>query len=129
MKLLLLVLAILLSSFISVQPRVAPADTVFRNGNVYTANDKTPQTQAIAVKADRIVFVGTNANAQQMSHNPRSVRFQCATSSNPGKDQTRTAASLAVAAYLPSLETARARPSWPLGTVASGAASPGCRLC
>ncbi|HEY3582205.1 MAG TPA: amidohydrolase family protein, partial [Pyrinomonadaceae bacterium] len=65
MKLLLIVLSILLLSLVSVQPRVAPADIVFKNGNVYTANDKAPQAEAIAVKGDRIVFAGTNAAAQK----------------------------------------------------------------
>ena len=41
------------------------ADLVFKNGNVYTANEKSPQAEAIAVKADRIVFVGSNAEAQK----------------------------------------------------------------
>lgn len=65
MKLLLIVFTILLLSLVSVQPRVAPADIVFKNGNVYTANDKAPQAEAIAVKGDRIVFAGTNAAAQK----------------------------------------------------------------
>jgi predicted amidohydrolase YtcJ len=55
----------LLVSFMPLQPRVAPADIVFKNGNIYTANDKAPHAEAIAVKADRIVFVGTNAAAQK----------------------------------------------------------------
>src|SRR6185369_6161895 len=41
------------------------ADIVFKNGNVYTANDKAPRAQALAVKADRIIFVGSNAAAQK----------------------------------------------------------------
>ena len=65
MKLLLLALSLLLLSFVPLQPRVAPADIVFKNGNVYTANDKAPQAQAIAVKGDRIVFAGTNEAAQK----------------------------------------------------------------
>lgn len=66
MKLLLIVLSILLLSVTPLtQPRVAPADIVFKNGNVYTANDKAPQAQAIAVKADRILFVGTNDAARK----------------------------------------------------------------
>lgn len=65
MKLLFIVLAILLLAVAPFRPRVAPADIVFKNGNVYTANDKAPQAEAIAVKADRIVFVGTNAAAQK----------------------------------------------------------------
>jgi len=65
MKLLLSVFTILFLSLVPLQQRVAPADIVFKNGNIYTANDKSPQAQAIAVKGDHIVFVGTNAAAQK----------------------------------------------------------------
>jgi predicted amidohydrolase YtcJ len=41
------------------------AETIFINGNIYTVNDKQPFAQAIAVKGDRIIFVGTNAEAEQ----------------------------------------------------------------
>jgi predicted amidohydrolase YtcJ len=65
MKLLFVVLGLLLLGLVpAIQPRVTPADIVFKNGNVYTANDGSPKAQAIAVKADRIVYVGTNAGAQ-----------------------------------------------------------------
>ena len=47
------------------QSAQSAADIVFKNGNVYTANDKSPKAQAIAVKEDKIVFVGTNAAAQK----------------------------------------------------------------
>jgi predicted amidohydrolase YtcJ len=77
MKLLLIILTISLLTFIPLQSRVAPADIVFKNGNVYTANDKAPQAQAIAVKADRIVFVGTNANVRRfVGTNTRVVDLQ-----------------------------------------------------
>jgi predicted amidohydrolase YtcJ len=76
MKLLLIVLTISLLTFIPLQSRVT-ADIVFKNGNVYTANDKAPQAQAIAIKADRIVFVGTNAAAQRfVGSNTRVVDLQ-----------------------------------------------------
>ena len=39
------------------------ADTVFVNGNIYTVNKKQPHAEAIALKADRIVFVGPNTEA------------------------------------------------------------------
>ena len=42
----------------------SPADLVFINGNIYTANDKQPRAEAVAVKGDRIVFVGSNAAAK-----------------------------------------------------------------
>ena len=46
-------------------PPTEPADIVFVNGNVYTVNEKQPRAEAIAVKGDRIVFVGSNANAKR----------------------------------------------------------------
>ena len=65
MKALLIVVSVLLVSFMPHQSTVTPADIVFKNGNVYTATNKMPQAEAIAVKADRIVFVGSNADAQK----------------------------------------------------------------
>ncbi|PYI78755.1 MAG: amidohydrolase [Verrucomicrobia bacterium] len=41
------------------------ADIVLINGNIYTVNDKQPDAEAIAVKRDRIVFVGANRDAQK----------------------------------------------------------------
>ena len=35
------------------------------NGNVHTLNDRQPHAEAIAVKQDRIAFVGSNADAQK----------------------------------------------------------------
>src|SRR5213082_885092 len=40
-------------------------ETSFINGNIYTVDDKQPFAQAIAVKGDRIIFVGANADAEQ----------------------------------------------------------------
>ncbi|HSE17486.1 MAG TPA: amidohydrolase [Pyrinomonadaceae bacterium] len=66
MKLLVILLSVLLLSLtLPPQRAESPADIVFKNGNVYTASDKSPRAQAIAVKADKIVFVGTNAAAQK----------------------------------------------------------------
>src|SRR5689334_25176273 len=41
------------------------ADIIFMNGNVYTVNEKQPRAEAVAVSRDRIVFVGSNAEAQK----------------------------------------------------------------
>jgi predicted amidohydrolase YtcJ len=66
MKLLLITVSVLLLSLMPAPQRAqSTADIVFKNGNVYTANDNAPAAQAIAVKADRIVFVGTNAAAEK----------------------------------------------------------------
>jgi predicted amidohydrolase YtcJ len=64
MRSLFAVLSILLFSFAPANPKVAPADLVFINGNVYTVNAKQPHAEAIAIRADRIVFVGSNAAAR-----------------------------------------------------------------
>ncbi len=45
----------------------APADTLFINGNIYTANEKQPRAEAIAVTGDRITFVGSNDEARKLS--------------------------------------------------------------
>ena len=44
---------------------IAPADLVLKNGNIYTVNDRQPRAEAVAVKGDRIVFVGSNREAQK----------------------------------------------------------------
>ena len=64
MKVILLVASLLLLTLVIPAPQSA-ADVVFKNGNVYTANDKSAKAQAIAVKGDKIVFVGTNDAAQK----------------------------------------------------------------
>jgi predicted amidohydrolase YtcJ len=40
------------------------ADLVFKNGNIYTVNDRNPRAEAIAVKAGRVIFVGSNKDAK-----------------------------------------------------------------
>jgi predicted amidohydrolase YtcJ len=40
-----------------------PADTVFKNGYVYTVNPRARVAQAVAVKAGKIVYVGSNRDA------------------------------------------------------------------
>src|SRR5256885_5781720 len=42
-----------------------PAQTVFVNGNIYTMNERQPRAEAIAVKGDRIIFVGSNADVKK----------------------------------------------------------------
>lgn len=64
MRLTLIVVIALLLSMVPVQQSTG-ADIVFQNGNVYTVDTKQPRAQAIAVSKDRIVFVGSNADAQK----------------------------------------------------------------
>src|SRR6266852_5924473 len=48
-------------------------DLIFVNGNVYTVNDKQPHAQAIAVKQDRIVFVGSNEASKKLKRDKTRV--------------------------------------------------------
>lgn len=45
-------------------PKLRPADTVYRNGFVYTVDVKKPVAQALAVRAGKIVFVGSDRRAR-----------------------------------------------------------------
>ena len=66
MKLLSCALVLLFVFGFSVSPtNPEPADLVFINGNIYTVNEKQPHAEAVAVKGDRIVFVGSNAAAKK----------------------------------------------------------------
>ncbi len=53
--------------------KVPPADLVLKNGNVYTVNDRQPHAEAVAVKSDRIIFVGSNDEAQKYVGNKTRV--------------------------------------------------------
>jgi predicted amidohydrolase YtcJ len=48
---------------VSAQAVTEPADVMFKNGRIYTANERQPKVEAVAVKAGRIVFVGSNRHA------------------------------------------------------------------
>src|SRR5436853_6968169 len=39
------------------------ADIVFKNGNIYTVDEKQPHAEAVAIKQGKIIFVGSNADA------------------------------------------------------------------
>jgi predicted amidohydrolase YtcJ len=41
------------------------ADVIFLNGNIYTVNEHQPKAEALAVKGDRIIFVGSNSDARK----------------------------------------------------------------
>jgi predicted amidohydrolase YtcJ len=60
-----LVTLLFLANSAVVDGRLDPADTVFINGNIYTVSERQPRAEAIAVKGDRIVFVGANADLQK----------------------------------------------------------------
>jgi predicted amidohydrolase YtcJ len=45
--------------------RADDVDLLLTNGNVYTSTEKQPKAEAVAVKANRIVFVGSNEDAKK----------------------------------------------------------------
>jgi predicted amidohydrolase YtcJ len=45
----------------------ALADTIFTNGNVYTVDDATPHAEAIGIKGERILFVGSTDEVKKYS--------------------------------------------------------------
>ncbi|MEO5717389.1 MAG: amidohydrolase [Chthoniobacterales bacterium] len=47
--------------------RAETADTIFLNGNVYTANEAAPTARAIAIKGERILFAGGNEEATKFA--------------------------------------------------------------
>src|SRR2546428_9754518 len=80
MKVLSILLTVLMFSFVPATSPVDPADLVFVNGNVYTVDEKRPHAEAIAVKGDRIVYVGSNSDAKQFQDtNTRVVDLHGAT--------------------------------------------------
>ncbi len=61
---LLLLILLLILPRLSAEPS---ADTVLLNGNVYTVSDAQPHAEAIAIKASRIAFVGSNEEAKKFA--------------------------------------------------------------
>jgi len=55
----------LVGLFIEGMARAEDADLLLTNGNVYTVTEKQPKVEAIAVKTNRIVFVGSNEDAKK----------------------------------------------------------------
>ena len=53
----------LLTALAACQPRpaVEPATLIVHNARIYTVDDTQPDAEAVAVRGDRIVLVGTNA--------------------------------------------------------------------
>lgn len=64
MKTLLAALSLLFFGLMPAAPPPLPG-IVFINGNIYTANEKQPRAEAIAIRGNRIVFVGSNAGAKR----------------------------------------------------------------
>ncbi|HKQ99438.1 MAG TPA: amidohydrolase [Pyrinomonadaceae bacterium] len=57
--------AALLLSLAPAGVAVESADLVFKNGIVYTVNERQPRAEAVAIKGNRIIFVGSNADVRK----------------------------------------------------------------
>src|SRR2546421_12011069 len=55
----------LLGPILQLRAAEEQVDLILFNGNIYTVNEKTPHAEAVAVKKDRIVFVGSNEEAKR----------------------------------------------------------------
>ena len=64
----------LLLAFLTLQQTPAPADLVVTNARIYTSDVNRPVAQALAVRAGRITFVGSNRGALALA-GPRTERF------------------------------------------------------
>src|SRR5215831_4009223 len=80
MKVISILLGVLIIALTWSSPPADTANLIFINGNVYTGNEKQPQAQAIVVKADRIIFVGSNSDVKKFQDaNTRVVDLHGAT--------------------------------------------------
>jgi predicted amidohydrolase YtcJ len=61
----LLIVALLCCFVPASAAKTETADVIFLNGNVYTVNERQPLAQAVAVKGERIIFVGSDADAKK----------------------------------------------------------------
>ena len=64
----MLVLALPLAVF-----AVEPADLVLRHGNIYTGNPATPHAEAVAVREGRVLWVGSDADAESYAKGAKRV--------------------------------------------------------
>lgn len=61
----IIVLLFCLINIYNLSAQTHTATYVFKNGKVYTLNKSIPWTEAVAVKDNKIIFVGTNADAEK----------------------------------------------------------------
>ncbi|HEX8773580.1 MAG TPA: amidohydrolase [Pyrinomonadaceae bacterium] len=60
-----MLLIVMMLGLVSGWAGVEVADLVFVNGNIYTVSERQPRAEAIAVKGDRIIFVGSNRDVKR----------------------------------------------------------------
>jgi predicted amidohydrolase YtcJ len=60
-----LVLSFLALGMVATDSGQPAADLVLKNGIIYTVNERQPRAEALAIRGDRLVFVGSNADAKR----------------------------------------------------------------
>ena len=60
-----LILSLLLLGLVPSASSQQPADLVLKNGRIYTVNERQPRAEAVAIRGDRIVFAGSNADVKK----------------------------------------------------------------
>jgi predicted amidohydrolase YtcJ len=73
MRIIALILMIAALSLAPVHSQTQAADIVFKNGIVHTVNERQPRAEAIAIKGNKIIFVGSNRAAKAYEGNATRV--------------------------------------------------------
>ena len=64
MRIITLISIISLLCLVPGSSKTETADIVFTNGNVYTVNERQPRAEAVAVKGNKSICVGSNLDAK-----------------------------------------------------------------
>ena len=77
---LLAVVLLMITASMVFSRQASEADVLLLNANIITMNEKQPRAQAIAIKGNRIAWVGSNAEAKKLFRQPaRSINLNGAT--------------------------------------------------
>jgi predicted amidohydrolase YtcJ len=60
-----LILSLFVLGLVPSESSRTPADLVLKNGVIYTVNERQPRAEAVAIRGDRIIFVGSNADVKK----------------------------------------------------------------
>ncbi|MEY2542181.1 MAG: hypothetical protein QOI22_1783 [Verrucomicrobiota bacterium] len=66
-------LFLLIACFLARMSQAEDVDLIFLNGNVYTVDEHQPHAEAIAIKKNRIVFVGSNVDTKKLTNDKTRV--------------------------------------------------------
>src|ERR1051325_8446222 len=67
---LLIIVLLILAGSMALSQQASDADLLLLNANVITMNERQPRAQAIAIKGERIAWIGNNAEARKLFPHP-----------------------------------------------------------